>query len=336
MKNLYERLVRPLLFSLEAETAHHFTIASLRRASQFDLALRALRRFTPPSNPKTLFGLTFPNPIGLAAGLDKNGVALPAWAALGFGFVEIGTVTAMAQPGNPKPRMFRLPAQQAVINRLGFNNDGADVIAKRLRGLRQSQRWPAVPVGINIGKSRTTPLERAADDYLYSFRLLRDFADYITLNVSSPNTPGLRDLQEPAALSQLLRAIATEPAPVAKPLVVKISPDLSPIELEAILAACEENAVAGIIATNTTLDHSAIPSALDKEGGLSGAPLRGKSTALLREIVGKSTIPVVASGGIFDAESAQEKFQAGARLIQLYTGFVYRGPRLLGEITAKL
>src|SRR5438876_7884484 len=164
MKNLYERLVRPLLFSLEAETAHHFTIASLRRASQFDLALRALRRFTPPSNPKILFGLTFPNPIGLAAGLDKNGVALPAWAALGFGFIEIGTVNAMAQPGNPKPRMFRLPEQQALINRLGFNNDGADAIAQRLSALRESGRWPAVPVGINIGKSRATPLEQATED----------------------------------------------------------------------------------------------------------------------------------------------------------------------------
>src|SRR5213592_259140 len=285
MKNLYERLVRPLLFSLEAETAHHFTIASLRRASQFDLALRALRPFTPPSKPKTLLGLTFPNPIGLAAGLDKNGVALPAWAALGFGFIEIGTVTAMAQPGNTKPRMFRLPAQQAVINRLGFNNDGADVIAKRLRGLRQSQRWPAVPVGINIGKSRTTPLERAADDYLYSFRLLRDFADYVTLNVSSPNTPALRDLQEPTALSGLLRAIGKEPDAAMKPLLIKISPDLSPVQLEAILKVCAENGVAAIIATNTTLDHSSIPAELDEEGGLSGAPLCKKATALVRDIV---------------------------------------------------
>src|SRR5437899_12917387 len=201
MKNLYERLVRPLLFSLEAETAHHFTIASLRRASQFDLALRALRRFTPPSNPKILFGLTFPNPIGLAAGLDKNGVALPAWAALGFGFIEIGTVTAKPQPGNPEPRIFRLPQQQALINRLGFNNDGADAIAERLRSLRRTKRWPGVPIGINIGKSRATPLEHATEDYLYSFRLLRDFADYIALNVSSPNTPGLRELQEPRKLS---------------------------------------------------------------------------------------------------------------------------------------
>ena len=331
-KDLYERLVRPLLFSLEPETAHHFTIASLRRASHFDPALRALKRFTPPSKPKTLFGLNFPNPIGLAAGLDKNGIALPAWAALGFGFIEIGTVTAMAQPGNPKRRMFRLPAHQAVINRLGFNNDGADVIAKRLRALRQSQRWPAVPVGINIGKSRTTPLERAADDYLYSFRLLRDFADYVTLNVSSPNTPGLRELQEPAVLSRLLHAIGSEPGPIAKPLVVKISPDLSPVELEAVLAACEENGVAGIIATNTTLDHSSIPSELDEEGGLSGAPLREKSTALVRSIVANSKIPVIASGGICDAKSAREKFEAGAQLVQLYTGFVYRGPQLLREI----
>src|SRR6058998_2211590 len=238
MKNLYERLVRPLLFSLEAETAHHFTIASLRRASQFDLALRALRRFTPPSNPKTLFGLTFPNPIGLAAGLDKNGVALPAWAALGFGFIEIGTVTAKAQLGNPKPRIFRLPEQQALINRLGFNNDGADAIAQRLSALRESGRWPAVPVGINIGKSRTTPLERATDDYLYSFRMLRDFADYITLNISSPNTPGLRELQEPEKLSELLSAIGNEAEAATKPVLIKISPDLSSIELEAILNVC--------------------------------------------------------------------------------------------------
>ncbi len=332
MKNSYERFIRPLLFSLDAEAAHHFTIALLRQASYFDLVLRTLKAFQPSPKPKALFGLNFPNPIGLAAGLDKNGVAIPAWAAIGFGFIEIGTVTAKAQAGNPKPRIFRLPKQQALINRLGFNNDGADAVAERLRRLRGSGRWPAVPVGINIGKSRATPLEQATDDYLYSFRLLRDFADYVTLNVSSPNTPGLRELQEPKRLSELLQAIGNERGTAAKPILVKISPDLSLIELEAILAACEENAVAGIIATNTTLDHSSIPPALDEDGGLSGAPLRGKSTALLREIVAKSAIPVVASGGIFDAESAREKFQAGAQLIQLYTGFVYRGPRLLREI----
>jgi dihydroorotate dehydrogenase len=336
MRDLYERLVRPLLFSLDAEAAHHFTVSSLRRVSHFDPVLRTLQRYAPPSKPKTLFGLTFPNPIGLAAGLDKNGVALPAWAALGFGFIEIGTVTAVAQPGNPKPRIFRLPEQRALINRLGFNNDGADAIAARLRELRESGRWPAVPVGINIGKSRATPLERATEDYLYSFRLLHDFADYVTLNVSSPNTPGLRELQEPAALSRLLHAIASEPAPVTKPLLVKISPDLSSLELEAVLAACEENGVAGIIATNTTLDRTSIPPGIDVEGGLSGAPLKEKSTALVRSITANSKIPVIASGGICDAESAREKFEAGAQLLQLYTGFVYRGPGLLREIMEAL
>jgi dihydroorotate dehydrogenase len=335
-RGTYETLVRPLLFSLDPETAHRFTIGLLRQVSNFDLALRTLGSFRPRSNPKTLFGLNFPNPIGLAAGLDKNGVTIPAWAAIGFGFIEIGTVTAKAQSGNPKPRIFRLPKQQALINRLGFNNDGADAIAERLRRLRRSGRWPAVPVGINIGKSRATPLEQATDDYLYSFRLLRDFADYIALNISSPNTPGLRELQEPQRLSELLHAIGREPGAAPKPLLVKISPDISSAELEAVLAVCEENAVAGVIATNTTLDHSSIPPAFDEEGGLSGAPLRQKSTTLVREIVGKSAIPVIASGGIFDAESAQEKFQAGAQLIQLYTGFVYRGPRLIREIMTAL
>ena len=328
----YETFVRPLLFSLDAETAHRFTIKLLHTASNFDLALRVLRSFQPRSKSKTLFGLTFPNPIGLAAGLDKNGVAIPVWAAIGFGFIEIGTVTAQAQPGNPRPRIFRLPKQQALINRLGFNNDGADAIAERLRRLRGSGRWPAVPVGINIGKSRATPLEHATEDYVYSFRLLRDFADYIALNVSSPNTPGLRELQGPEKLSNLLQAIRREPGAAPKPVLVKISPDLSSTELEAVLAVCEENGVAGVIATNTTVDHSSIPSTLDEEGGLSGSPLREKSTTLVHEIVGKSAIPAIASGGIFDAKSAQEKFQAGARLVQLYTGFVYRGPRLLREI----
>jgi dihydroorotate dehydrogenase len=321
---------------LDAETAHHLTIRLLGRASHFDPALRVLRSFQRSSKLKTLFGINFPNPVGLAAGLDKNGVALPAWAALGFGFIEIGTVTAKAQPGNAKPRIFRLPAQQALINRLGFNNDGADAIAQRLAALRVSGRWPAVPVGINIGKSRATPLEQATDDYLYSFRILRDFADYITLNVSSPNTPGLRELQEPEKLSELLRAIGKEAETARKPLLVKISPDVSAIELKAILAVCEENGVSGIIATNTTLDHSSIPPQLDQAGGLSGEPLRKKSTALVSEIATQSAIPVIASGGIFDAESAREKFQAGAQLIQLYTGFVYRGPQLLREIVDSL
>src|SRR6202011_3190221 len=223
MKNVYERFVRPLLFSLDPETAHHFAIACLRGASHVDLALRALRIFQPPLKSKTLFGLTFPNPIGLAAGLDKNGVALPAWAALGFGFIEIGTVTAKPQPGNPKPRIFRLPEQTALINRLGFNNDGADAIAHRLNKLKRCGRWPEVPVGINIGKSMATPITDATADYLYSFDRLRDFADYIVLNVSSPNTPGLRELQGPEALAELLQAIAEKNLITRRPIVVKIA-----------------------------------------------------------------------------------------------------------------
>ena len=332
MKNAYERFVRPLLFSLAPETAHHLTIALLRAASRVDLALRVLTHFRPQSQPKTLFGVNFPNPVGLAAGFDKNGVALPAWAALGFGFIEIGTVTAKPQLGNPKPRIFRFPEQEALINRLGFNNDGADAIALRLRKLQRSGRWPAVPVGINIGKSRATPLEEATADYLYSFRLLREFADYVVLNVSSPNTPGLRELQGQTALSQLVRAIGDKNQITRKPIVVKIAPDLLPNELEEIISTCEENRVGGIIATNTTLDHSGIPAQLDQDGGLSGAPLREKSTALVRAIAARSTIPVIASGGIFDLDSAREKLEAGAQLLQVYTGYIYRGPGLLRQI----
>src|SRR5438094_1968734 len=204
MKNGYERFVRPLLFSLDAEAAHNLAIALLHGASHVDLVLRALKVFKPPPKPKTVFGVKFPNPIGLAAGLDKNGVALPAWAALGFGFIEIGTVTAKPQPGNPRPRIFRFSEQQALINSLGFNNEGEDAIAMRLRELRRSGRWPEnCRVGINIGKSKTTPLEKATEDYLHCFRQLREFADYISLNISSPNTPGLRELQSGDQLSIL-------------------------------------------------------------------------------------------------------------------------------------
>src|SRR5437764_13021712 len=248
---VYERLVRPLLFSLDPETAHHLALRVLRVASRLPFALAAFHRFRPPEKPKTLFGLTFPNPIGLAAGFDKNGVAIPAWAALGFGFIEVGTVTAKPQPGNPKPRIFRYPEQQALINRLGFNNDGADVIAARLRRLRESGRWPAIPVGINLGKSKVSPLDQAVDDYLYSFRLLAPLADYVVLNVSSPNTPGLRSLQEHAALEQLLRAIRRENEIARKPVLLKIAPDPSLTELEQIIATSERHRIAGLTATTT-------------------------------------------------------------------------------------
>jgi dihydroorotate dehydrogenase len=332
---VYEKVVRPLLFSVDPERAHHFTIELLRRASHLNFALRLLRYFQPPAKPKIVFGLTFPNPIGLAAGIDKNGDALPALAALGFGFVEIGTVTANRQLGNPKPRIFRYSEQQALINRLGFNNDGADVVANRLRYWRETNRWPRIPVGINIGKSKGTPLDQAPADYLHSFRRLQKFADYVVLNVSSPNTPELRSLQARDSLTTLLGAVRAENRG-AKPVLVKISPDLSVAELEEILATCEENQIAAIIATNTTLDHSVIPSHRDETGGLSGAPLREKSTALVRLIAARSAIPVIGCGGIFDAASAREKMEAGAALIQIYTGLIYRGPGLLREIAESL
>jgi len=336
MTNQYQRFVRPILFSLDPEAAHHSAIAGLRMASALPFALRALRGFRPVTKPRTIFGVTFPNPIGLAAGFDKNGVALPAWAALGFGFAEIGTVTAKAQPGNPRPRLFRYPEQEALINRLGFNNEGADIVAARLRSLRERGRWPQIPVGINIGKSKITPLEEAAADYLYSFRLLREFADYIVLNVSSPNTPDLRSLQEHDALEQLLRVIRSENQGTATPVLVKVSPDLSMADLEQLLTTCEQNGIAGIIATNTTLDHAAIPQGADQQGGMSGAPLRKRSTELVRAITTRSKLPVIASGGITDAESAREKLEAGAQLVQLYTGLIYRGPGLLREIAQGL
>jgi dihydroorotate dehydrogenase len=332
--NSYERFLRPLLFALDPETAHHLAIASLRFASGIPFLLNQLRRFAPVPNPTNLFGLTFPNPVGLAAGFDKNGVALPAWEALGFGFIEIGTVTAKAQPGNPKPRIFRYPEQQALINRLGFNNDGADAVAASLRDLRASGRWPRVPIGINIGKSKVTPLEHAPDDYLCSFRLLREFADYIVLNVSSPNTPGLRDLQQEEALVALLAAIRSANGSSGKPILLKIAPDLSAEDLDRVIGACEQHGIAGIIATNTTLDHSAITPDRDQTGGLSGAPLRGKSTAFITALEQRTQLPIIGVGGIMDSAGAREKFDAGADLIQVYTGYIYRGPGLLRELAS--
>jgi dihydroorotate dehydrogenase len=319
---IYERLLRPLLFALDPETAHHFALAFLRTAGPL------LPKPIDTISPVSAFGLSFRHRIGLAAGLDKNGVALPAWEALGFSFVEIGTVTARAQPGNPRPRIFRYPKERALINRLGFNNDGAEVIANRLAHLRERGGWPGIPVGINIGKSRITPIEGAVEDYLFSFRKLRAHADYVALNISSPNTPGLRELQGSQRLDELLRAINAERANL--PLLVKIAPDLEPGALDELIAVCESNSISGIIATNTTLDHPAI--ANDEEGGLSGAPLQKKSTAIIRQIATKTKIPIIGCGGIFDADSAREKIEAGAKLLQIYTGFIFRGQSLVREL----
>jgi dihydroorotate dehydrogenase len=319
---IYERVLRPLLFSVDPETAHHFALAFLRIAGPL------LPKPTDTISPVSAFGVQFRHRVGLAAGLDKNGVALPAWEALGFSFVEIGTVTAQAQPGNPRPRIFRYPKERALINRLGFNNDGAEVIANRLAHLRERGSWPGIPVGINIGKSRITPIEHAVEDYLFSFRKLRAQADYVALNVSSPNTTGLRELQGSQRLDELLRAINAERANL--PLLVKIAPDLEPAALDELVSVCESNNISGIIATNTTLDHSAI--ARDEEGGLSGAPLQKKSTAIIRQIATKTKISIIGCGGIFDADSARKKIEAGAKLLQIYTGFIFRGPKLVREL----
>jgi dihydroorotate dehydrogenase len=328
----YRKVLRPLLFSLDPEMVHHLAMSALR------LGGRALRPFTPAHDPRlarTVFGVTFPNPVGLAAGFDKNAVALPAWESLGFGFVEAGTITARAQPGNPKPRIFRVPEFQGLINRLGFNNEGADAVAARLQRLKDSSAWPRIPVGINIGKSKVTPLEEATADYLLSFQRLQSFGDYFVLNVSSPNTPGLRTLQDRAALDELLGHIQTRNT-TGKPVLVKIAPDLEWAALEEILALAQEHAVAGLIATNTTIDQGALPAQLRRQGGLSGAPLRARATEIVRFIAERSAIPIVAAGGIMCADDALEKFDAGAALVQLYTGFVYEGPRLIREICAAL
>jgi dihydroorotate dehydrogenase, subfamily 2 len=321
---IYERVLRPLLFALDPETAHHFALAILRATGS---------RIPKPrqrKNPVSVFGLSFAHRVGLAAGFDKNGVALPAWEALGFAFAEIGTVTASAQPGNPRPRIFRYAREQALVNRLGFNNDGADVIADRLTKLRERGMWPGIRIGINIGKSRATPLERAAEDYLYSLTKLRVHADYIVVNVSSPNTPGLRELHYSEQLNKLLRVLNPERA--SKPLLVKIAPDLEYAVLDELISVCEQNDTSGIIATNTTLDHSAISNG--EEGGLSGAPLRQRSTAIVRHVAGKTSLPIIGCGGILDVASAREKLDAGASLLQLYTGLIYRGPSLVGELAS--
>lgn len=328
----YRKVLRPLLFALDPEKVHHLAMWSLR------LGGRALRSFAPVQDPRlacTVFGVTFPNRVGLAAGFDKNAVALPAWESLGFGFVEAGTITARAQPGNPRPRIFRVPEYQALINRLGFNNDGADAVAARLERLKNSSAWPRIPVGINIGKSKVTPIEEATADYLLSFQRLQHFGDYFVLNVSSPNTPGLRTLQDRAALNELLSHIQVHNAS-GKPVLVKIAPDLEWAAIEEILSLAEEHAVAGLIATNTTIDQGTLPAQLRRQGGLSGAPLRARSTEIVRFIAERSPIPLVAVGGIMSADDALEKFDNGASLVQLYTGFIYEGPKLIGDISRAL
>ena len=332
---LYEKVIRPALFRIDAETVHDMAMFALGAVSRSRLLLKLISMRQDPRLEKRVFGLKFANPVGLAAGFDKNAVALPAWQALGFGFIEAGTVTARGQAGNVKQRIFRLPAQKALINRLGFNNEGADAMAQRLGQLKKSSLWPDIPVGINLGKSKVTPIEEATADYLLAFERLQHFGDYFVLNVSSPNTPNLRKLQDAAALDDLFSHMQRRNAE-HKPILVKIAPDLEWEAIEEILALVKEHEIAGIIATNTTIDHSAIAQENEQQGGLSGEPLRKRSTEIVKFIASKSETPVIAVGGIMDADSALEKFDAGATLVQLYTGYVYRGPALIGEICERL
>ncbi|GAA3770769.1 quinone-dependent dihydroorotate dehydrogenase [Plantactinospora mayteni] len=330
---VFDRIVRPALFRLgggDAETAHEWTLRRLAGLSRSPAALALLRARYAVSAPRTVFGVSFPNPVGLAAGMDKDGAALPAWPALGFGFVEVGTVTAQPQPGNPRPRLFRLPESAAVINRMGFNNAGAAALAARLAGLR---RPLGVPLGISLGKSKVTPLDDAVSDYLASYRALAPYGDYFAVNVSSPNTPGLRALQDRGHLDALLTALVGE-----KPVLVKIAPDLTEPAIAELLAVCLDRGAAGVIATNTTLGRDGIAPAeahrAGEAGGLSGRPL----TARTREVVSfvhretGGALPVVGVGGILDPADGSALLDAGASLVQLYTGFVYGGPGLVRAV----
>ncbi|HLB33087.1 MAG TPA: quinone-dependent dihydroorotate dehydrogenase, partial [Chthoniobacterales bacterium] len=249
-----------------------------------------------------------------------------------FGFIEIGTITAHAQPGNPKPRLFRFPEEEALINRLGFNNEGAEAVRRRLTCFKEQDRWPRIPVGINIGKSRITPVEEAAEDYLSSFRQLHGLGDYYVINVSSPNTPGLRDLQAKEALTSIVKKLRDWEGTPSAPLFIKVAPDLAKEDLIAIIQLAEEEKLSGLIATNTTIDHSCIPPARNQSGGLSGKPLRTRSLETLKIIREQTQLPVIACGGISDKASAQERLAAGADLLQIYTSFIYQGPAILREI----
>ncbi len=326
-------LLRPLLFTLDAESAHHLTLESLQLAARTGIIGACAPRAT--AAPRTVMGISFPNPVGLAAGLDKNGDYIDALAALGFGFLEIGTITPRPQPGNPRPRMFRLPAAHAVINRMGFNNHGVDALVANV----QRARFRGV-LGINIGKNFDTPIERAADDYLICLRKVYDHASYVTVNISSPNTKNLRQLQQTDELGQLLAALQNERERLADqhgrrvPLALKIAPDLDPSQISAIAGLLVTHQIDAVIATNTTIARDTVAQLPygAETGGLSGAPLTAQAQSVTAQLAAAlaGAVPVIGVGGIMTGADGAARMQAGASLIQLYTGLVYAGPALIG------
>lgn len=341
MSRIYEQALRRVIFRMDPEQAHELAVlgmaglAAVRPLNRLVEAMAAVPAWA--RQPVQCLGLTFPNRIGLAAGFDKNATAWPAAAALGFGHVEIGTVTAQAQPGNARPRVFRYPAQEAVINRMGFNNEGAAAIARRLAkqpgvGARR------IPLGVNLGKSKVASLDQATADYLASFAALADYADYVVLNVSSPNTPDLRRLQDEDRLRELLGAVMAANrarGAGAKPVLLKIAPDLSFAQIEAVVQAIADFGLAGIIATNTTLARPGALAQGSESGGLSGTPLQRRATEAIAYIanVTHGRLPIIGVGGIMDVRSASEKLDAGATLLQVYTGLIYRGPFFARDLT---
>jgi dihydroorotate dehydrogenase len=355
--DIYTSFLRPLLFSgikADPERLHQQAMRGLTwldrpHSSPIQQVRQQLRRSCELSHPaltQTLWGCRFANPIGLAAGFDKDGVAAGVWGDFGFGFAELGTVTLHPQPGNPQPRLFRLPDDRAVLNRMGFNNQGAAALATRLQALRNRPTVPGsaelIPLGINLGKSKITPLEAAVEDYVGSFRLLKSLGEYFVVNVSSPNTPGLRSLQAVEQLDPILAALQHENQ-AEKPLLIKIAPDLEWDEIAALVDLAQQRRLAGIIATNTTIRRDQLRTqtitatgkpVMEEPGGISGAPLRQRSTEIIRFIYQqtKGQLPIVGVGGVFTAEDAWEKIMAGASLVQLYTGWIYEGPWMVQRI----
>ena len=342
MYKLLYPLARPVLFSLDPENAHTVTMKSLKAAAAFGVMGLMPK---PKNDPRTVMGITFPNPIGLAAGLDKDGTYIDGVAGLGFGFVEVGTVTPRPQPGNPKPRMFRIPAAQALINRMGFNNKGVDALVANVQKSNFYLQKKGI-LGLNIGKNADTPIERAADDYVICLQKVYPFADYVAVNISSPNTKNLRQLQGASELDALLGAVKAEQLKLAEqhkryvPVAVKIAPDIDDEQIKAIADALRRHQMDGVIATNTTITRDAVqgmPHA-DEAGGLSGAPVTDMSTHVIRALrkeLGKD-FPIIGVGGIMQGEDAKAKIDAGADLVQLYTGLIYRGPALVRECAEAL